>query len=280
MPQDVPDRWILSRLNDVIRDVIRALEEYRFNDGAHTIYQFVWHEFCDWYLEMIKPALYGEGASEVEATRSVLSHVLGVILRLLHPFMPFITEEIWQRIPWTDGSIMVAEFPKPDERFEARDAVEEMDWVKSAISVIRNIRGELSIQPSETLRAIVVPNAPKGRGILERHRHLIEKLARVADLEITLNRTPPKRAVTAVVEALEVFIPIDEALFVEEQRRLEKAIEKADQDLRSIVAKLANEAFRCRAPKEVVEKEMRKRAEMEGIKERLEQGLQRLRGLN
>jgi valyl-tRNA synthetase len=229
---------------------------------------------------MIKPTLYGEGASEAEATRLVLSHVLESILRLLHPFMPFITEEIWHRIPWTEGSIMVAEFPAPHERFEARDNVEEMEWVKSAVSVIRNIRGELSIRPAETLRAIVVPNASKGGEILERHRHLIERLARVRDLEISLDRTPPMRAVTAVTEALEVFIPIDEASFMEEKRRLEKAIEKADQDLRSIVGKLSNEAFRRRAPGDVVEKEMRKRVELEGIKERLEQGLRRLRSLS
>jgi valyl-tRNA synthetase len=278
-PRSIPDRWILSRLNEVIREETKGLEEYRFNDAAQSIYRFVWHEFCDWYLEMIKPRLYGEaGDREKETTRSVLAHVLGAILKLLHPFMPFITEEIWQRMSWTEGSIMVGEFPRPDERLEDPSAMEEMEWLKNAVSAIRNIRGELSILPSQTVRAIVVPNTPVGLKPLERNRHLIEKLARVSDLEITLDRTPPKRAVTAVMGILEVFLPIDEARLMEERRRLEKEVQKVEKNLILVKRKLSNEAFRAKAPQEVVKKEEGKQAELEKIKQRLEDGLRGLEG--
>ena len=280
-PRTVPDRWILSRLNEVIKEETEGLDEYRFNDAAKSIYQFVWHEFCDWYLEMIKPILYGKGGDrEAEVTRAVLSHLLAAILKLLHPFMPFITEEVWQRMSSTEGSIMVAEFPVVDKRLEDPAALEEMKWVKEAVSAIRNIRGELSLLPSEAVRAIVVPNTPTGQELLERNGHLIERLARVSDLEITLDRTPPKRAVTAVGEILEVFIPIDEGRFMEERRRLQKEVQKVEKDLIFVRGKLSKEAFRMKAPQEVVEKEEGKRAELEKIKQRLEEGLRRLESLN
>jgi valyl-tRNA synthetase len=280
-PRSVPDRWVLSRLNEVIRDETRGLEEYRFNDAAQSIYQFVWHEFCDWYLEMIKPVLYGteEGRDEKE-TRSVLAYVLGAILKLLHPFMPFITEEVWQRTPWTTDSIMIAEFPQANQRFEDPEATEEMGWVRDAVSAIRNIRGELSIPPSQAVQAIVVPNSPYGLEALERNRHLVEKLARVSDLKITLDRSPPKRAVTAVMGSLEVFLPIEETRFMEERRRLEKEVQKIERDLRFVRTKLSNNAFRTKAPKGVVRKEEEKQAALENMKQRLEDGLRRLEELN
>ncbi len=171
---------------------------------------------------------------------------------------------------------MVAEFPEANEAFDAPSAVEDMKWVKSAISTIRNVRGELSIAPSKTITAIVIPNSPAGVAPLERNRYLIETLARVSHLEVTRDRTPPKRAVTAVGEILEVFIPIEETRFVEERRRLEKEVQKVEKDLLFVKGKLANDAFLSKAPKEVVKKERRKQAELEKIKERLEEGLKRL----
>jgi valyl-tRNA synthetase len=276
-PGTMPDRWILNRLNEVIKEETESLDGYRFNDAAQSVYQFVWHEFCDWYLEMIKSVLYEEqGGTKAEATRSVLSHVLGAILRLLHPFMPFVTEEIWQRMSWTEGSIMVAEFPRVDERFEDPAAVETMKWVREAISAIRTLRGELSIVPSQKLRAIVVPTTPEGLEPLERHRHLIEKLARVSELEITPNRTPPSRAVHAVTGILEVFIPLDASRFEEERRRLEKEIQKIEKDVIVIKGKLSRKGFLTKAPQEVVQKEEEKQEELENIMQRLKASLRRL----
>jgi valyl-tRNA synthetase len=276
-PKNLPDRWVLDRLNEVIEYETEAFEDYRFNEAAQAIYQFIWHEFCDWYLEMIKPTLYGKSGDEkAEDTREVLSWLLRAVIQLLHPFMPFITEEIWQRVPGTDGSIMVSEFPKADQSLQDPAAVEEMKWVKNAVSAIRNIRGELSIVPSKALRAIVIPSTPAGLAHLDRNRDLLETLAGVSQLEITLDRTPPKRALTAVMGILEVFIPIDEAHFTEERRRLEKEVQKIEKDLIFVRGKLSNDAFLSKAPPEVVKQEKKKEAELEEIKERLEEGLRRL----
>ncbi|NIQ38894.1 MAG: valine--tRNA ligase [Proteobacteria bacterium] len=277
MPKDLPSRWILDRLTEVIEYETEAFEDYRFNEAAQAIYQFIWHEFCDWYLEMIKPTLYGKsGNRKAEDTRAVLSRVLREVIQLLHPFMPFITEEIWQRVPGTVGSIMVSEFPKADQSLRDPAAMEEMKWVKNAVSAIRNIRGELSIVASQDLRAIVIPGTPAGLAHLDRNRDLLETLAGVGQLEITLKRTPPKRALTAVVGILEVFIPIDEARFTEERRRLEKEVQKIEKDLIFVRGKLSNDAFLSKAPPEVVKKEKKKEAELEEIKRRLEEGLRRL----
>jgi valyl-tRNA synthetase len=194
--------------------------------------------------------------------------------------MPFITEEVWQRTPWTTDSIMVAEFPQANQRFEDPGATEEIRWVRDAVSAIRNIRGELSIPPSQTVQAIVVPNSPDGLDALERNRHLIEKLARVSDLRITLDRSPPKRAVTAVMGSLEVFLPIEETHFMEERRRLGKEIQKIERDLSVVRTKLSNNAFRTKAPRGVVRKEEEKQSALEDMKQRLEDGLRRLEELN
>ena len=171
---------------------------------------------------------------------------------------------------------MVAEFPKVGQEVEDRGAVEEMEWVKSAISAIRNIRGELSISPSQMLGAIVVPSTHKGLEAMEKNRLLVERLARVSDLEITTQRIPPKWSVTAVTGILEVFIPIDEAQFMQEKRRLEKGVQKVEKDLEFVRGKLSNEAFLSGAPAEVVEKEKGKQTELEKMRQRLEEGLRRL----
>jgi valyl-tRNA synthetase len=157
------DRWILTRLSQVSEEVNRALDEYRFNDAASLCYQFVWHEFCDWYVEMAKQNLYGEEGGAKQAARFVLHRGLVSILKLLHPFMPFVTEEIWQRFPGTQGSIMVAEFPEASEFPRDDDAVKEMDMLVGMITAIRNIRGEMNIPPSKSVDALIEAPEKKPR---------------------------------------------------------------------------------------------------------------------
>jgi valyl-tRNA synthetase len=173
---------------------------------------------------------------------------------------------------------MVTEFPGVDKKLGDAAAVREMEWVRSAIATIRNIRGELSILPSRALPAIVIPNGSDGLEALNRNRVLIETLARVSPLEIALDRTPPRRAVTAVTGILEVFIPLDETRFFEEKRRIEKEIQKIEKDLGFVRGKLCNEAFLAHAPQEVVEKQRIKESELQEVKRRCEEGLQRLLG--
>jgi valyl-tRNA synthetase len=154
---NLPNRWILSRFNETVREVAEALEEYRFNDGAQAIYHFIWHEFCDWFLEMIKPVLYGKDDSQERTiTQYVLLRVLDGALRLLHPFMPFITEEIWQSLPHEGQSIMIADFPQYEEGLRDEQALRDMDLVMRTVGGIRNIRGEMDIPPNRQVDVLLL----------------------------------------------------------------------------------------------------------------------------
>ena len=152
--ESVADRWIRARLNRTIADVVRGLDEYRFNDAAAAVYQFVWHEFCDWYLELTKPVLYGkENPAGRRAAQKTLLEVLTTSLKLLHPFMPFLTEEIWQTLVADGTSVMVSEFPAADDAFVDPEAETEMAQIMEVITRIRNIRGEMNVAPSLKLKA-------------------------------------------------------------------------------------------------------------------------------
>ncbi|MGD9175464.1 MAG: valine--tRNA ligase, partial [Desulfobacterales bacterium] len=206
----LPDRWILSRLYHVTQKTAEAIDNYRFNDAASAVYNFVWHEFCDWYLEAIKPALYEkEGPEKRATTLSVLWRVMHDTLILLHPFMPFITEEIWHTLPGTQGSIMKAVFPA-DQKDDAAVAAEhqaeaDMDLLIKLISAIRNIRGEMNISPSKTLAAVVQTQDAKVNDLIEAHQDLIINLAKLHTFEVNQNAARPKSSATAVVGTATLF---------------------------------------------------------------------------
>jgi valyl-tRNA synthetase len=281
------DRWILSRLNSIVKDVQAALVEYRFNDAASALYQFIWHEYCDWYLELSKSALNQEkGSAERKATQTVLVHIFETALRLLHPIMPFITEEIWQRIPeevrsQESGvrreSIMVAPWPVADEKMINTGIERDMQMVMDAILAIRNIRGEMNIAPSVQITAIVkVENKELGEH-LERSSNYVKTLARVKELRIGVFETKPKAAATGVIKGAEVYIPLDGILDLTQERdRLMKEIAKISKDIDVFSRKLSNKDFVDKAPKAVVEKDTTKLEEFKIKREKLEQGLKML----
>ncbi len=186
----LPDKWILARLDAVSKDVADALDNYRFNEAASSLYNFVWHELCDWYLEAIKPALYGrQGPDQQEATMGVLWFTLRDTLVLLHPFMPFVTEEIWHKLPGVTGSIMQAEFPTAKAYADVVQdnfaAVAHMEKLTGIISGIRNIRGEMNIPPSLELEVALQAHASETRQVLDAHQDLIVNLARLKSLAIS-----------------------------------------------------------------------------------------------
>jgi valyl-tRNA synthetase len=257
----LPNRWILSRFNDTAREVTEALEEYRFNDGAQAIYHFIWHEFCDWYLELVKPVLYGKGdARERSVTQYVLMRVLDGSLRLLHPFMPFITEEIWQRLPHGGKSIMEADFPQYEEGFRDAEALRDMDVVMRTIGGIRNIRGEMDIAPNKHVDVLLVAEKDDIRKRLEQHRAYVTNLARVGSLSFITPGEKPRDVATAVIGDMEVFIAMPKDMdFQGEARRLEKEIRKVEKDVEFVDRKLSNDEFISNAPPEVVEKVKAKR---------------------
>jgi len=250
------NRWILSRFNETVREVTEALEEYRFNEGAQAIYHFIWHEFCDWFLEVIKPVLYGkDDPQERTVTQYVLMRVLDGTLRLLHPFMPFITEEIWQRLPHEGESIMIADFPQYDEGLTDEEALWDMDLVMRTTGGIRNIRGEMDIAPNKRVDVLLLAEEDDIRDRLEQYRAYITHLARVGSLSFITSGEKPRDVATAVAGDVEIFIAMAKGMdFHGEARRLEKEIQKVEKELEIAVRKLSNDEFISKAPAEVVEK--------------------------
>jgi valyl-tRNA synthetase len=253
----LPDRWILSRLQTVADEVRTAFAAYRFNDAALALYQFTWHEYCDWYVELSKIALSGAHAARRQAAQAVLVHTLEQALRLLHPFMPFVTEEIWQTLPAakTTDSIMIAPYPTADAA--RRDAAAEaaMQQLIEAVRSVRNIRSDLGIPPNA---AVSLRVAADGRGeqlrLLESY---IKVLARVASIELLGASERPSGEPSALVDGLgEIFVPLrgvaDEA---DVRKRLERDLAKVEKELSSVAAKLGRADFVDRAPAEIVEKE-------------------------
>ncbi|MBW2247251.1 MAG: valine--tRNA ligase [Deltaproteobacteria bacterium] len=254
------DRWILSRLYRVSGKVSEALENYRFNDAAGAIYNFVWHEFCDWYLEAVKPALYGkEGENRQQATLAVLWRVLHDTLILLHPFIPFITEEIWHKLPGTQGSIMKAAFPlyADNDHGIQRDeeAESHMGLISGIITGIRNIRGEMNISPSLSLAVSAQSTDESTMKTIQQHRDMIINLARLNSLSVGNAVERPKSAATVVVDDATIFVSLEGIVdFTKEIERLEKEINKLTNESAAVSKKLNNEDFLTKAPVEVVEK--------------------------
>ncbi|MBF0380837.1 MAG: valine--tRNA ligase [Magnetococcales bacterium] len=278
------DRWILSRLQQVKKEVAGSLEEYRFNDAASVVYQFVWGSYCDWYLEMVKPVLYGDEVAETYkiATRHCMVGVLEESLRLLHPLMPFITEELWQKVAGLVGrsgkSIMIASWPQPDASYVDLDLEKELTWVMSLVTAVRTIRAEMDISPGKRL-AILVQGSQDMVTRLQRHHGLIVPLAKLDSWQI-LEGEAPQGAATGVVEEMQIFIPLAGLIDVEaETSRLQKGLQKLDKELQRVVGKLTNPNFLAKAKPEVVAKEKGKQQELEEKKNSLTEALLRIEKL-
>ena len=271
---DLPERWILTRLGQVSGEMAKAINEYRFNSAANLCYQFVWHEFCDWYLEMAKPALYGEDESLKRASRFVIQESLAAVLRLTHPFMPFATEEIWQRLPASQGSIMVAKFPEASDFISDQEALKEMDLVIGVITGVRNIRGEMNIGPSERVNIIIeMPDEAEANVIRQNMLH-VQNLAKVDSVSIESKVSKPEASATAVFGQNQIHVLLKGILdFSEERKRLRKEIKKIEKDMEISTKKLSKREFVEKAPPEIVD-QVRAKAEAMRLKlEKLNQNL-------
>jgi valyl-tRNA synthetase len=274
------DRWILSRLHHTIKEVRQALDEYRFNEVAGLLYQFTWHEFCDWYLELSKIALEGEDAQEQEQTKAVLATVLDTVLRLLHPLMPFITEEIWHALhpERTEDSIMVQPYPVSDPALVDAEAEQRMGLLTDVIRAVRNIRAEMNLPPGQELAAIVIPKADTAEAQLRSHQSYVRRLARLGEIRYQADGERPRGAALAVVGGAEIHIPLTGLVNLQEEtKRLEREIGKVSNDLASVQRKLGDAKFIERAPEEVVEKERERACQLEEKRLSLGKSLERLR---
>lgn len=253
--RSIADRWILSRLNAACGEVNRALEAFKFNEAALAIYQFIWREFCDWYIELSKDALFKPGPQK-KIAQNVLVHVLESALRLLHPFMPFITEEIWQKLPTGGTSIMISPFPQADTGKIDREAEEILGIVMDAITGVRNVRGEMNINPAVKLDLLVRTEDSEKERVVSQYSQYIKNLARVDAIRSGKNLEKPAVAATSLQGGMELIVPLDGAMdFAEEKKRLEKELKKIEKDSIVLDKKLSNQDFVKKAPPEVIEKD-------------------------
>ncbi|HXG38308.1 MAG TPA: valine--tRNA ligase [Bacteroidota bacterium] len=276
---DLADKWILSRLNHAVRDFNDALNNFHINESTKVLYDFVWHDFCDWYVELVKTRLYGDESHEVK--RIVIQRALWIFdraLRMLHPHMPFVTEELWQHLTERNGqSIMRATFPTVEEQWIDEKAESEMAFVQNVINAVRTIRGENNIPPATEIRVHVRPTAEHRELIFDAYGKYLKKLARVGSIDIISPTWVPKLAASAVVDGAEIFIPLEGLIDISAERtRLEKEIARLQQLLESIAKKLSNPQFVERAPKEVVQKEREKQVNFQTSLEKLKKNLEQL----
>jgi valyl-tRNA synthetase len=275
------DRWILHRLNSAIVDVTKGLAEYRFNDAAHSLYDFWWHEFCDWYLELSKQRIYSkeskdEGSSDT--ARQVLFLVLKKSVQMLHPFMPFITEEIWSIIKdKSEQDIIISEWPQLDPDFDFPAEVAEAETFKEIVYRIRNIRGEMNIPPDKQAAVIFKTGNSSIAALIKREDVNLRALVKLNSIKIDAEYTPDPADASAVISELEIFMPLKELIDInKEKARLEKEINKIGAELDRIDKKLKNDNFIGKAPADIIEKERNKRSEYNDILEKLETNLSKL----
>jgi len=260
--RSLADRWILSRLNKTCREVDQALTGFRFNDVASLIYKFIWNEFCDWYIELSKARLYSEGP-EKHTTQNVLVFVLESALKLLHPIMPFITEEIWQKLPKEGTSIMVAPFPQYDPKLDDSEAEQQMQVVMDVITSVRNIRGEMNFNPGLQLPLDIEIQEPGTESVLLDNAHYIKDLARVPQINVGAEITVPKVAAKSVLPGMVVYVPLEGLMdFGEEKKRVEKELKKIEKDIIFLDKKLSNPNFVDKAPPEVIAKDRQRLNEL------------------
>jgi len=274
MIHTLPERWILTRLGQVSEDMAKAMDDYRFNDAANLCYQFVWHEFCDWYLEMVKPGLYGEDETLKRSSKLVLQEALTAVLRLIHPFMPFATEEIWQRLPASQGSIMVSKFPDASDFVHNPQALKEMDLVMGIITGVRNIRGEMNIGPSKRVNVLIEMPDEGEANIIRQNMVHVQNLAKVDSLAVESKVSKPEASATAVFGQNQIHVQLKGLLdFSEERKRLRKEIKKIEKDMEISEKKLSKKDFVEKAPPEIVA-QVRTKAETMRLKlDKLNQNL-------
>lgn len=271
----IADRWILSRLQQTIEQANLHFKDYRFDLLVQAIYEFVWNEYCDWYLEFAKSNLAAPSSAIQNATRYTLLTVLETVLRLLHPLMPFITEEIWQRIAPLLGvnadTIMLQPYPKFDQSKIDQKAVTDIEWLKSIILNIRTIRSEMTIAPGRLIPLLCHKGTQQDRELIDRYQAYIKSLARIESIQWLTDKDPIPQSSIALVGELQLLIPLAGLIDVNaEKQRIQKELDKLTKELEKITTKLANDSFVQNAPPEVVTKEKLRKNELEAASKKLQ----------
>ena len=283
----ISDRWIISRFERAIKQVDLAMESYRFDLASQQLYEFIWNEYCDWYVELSKPTLWDEekNPENAQATRFVLIFILEKTLRLLHPFMPFITEEVWQKIAplisINGQSIMMESYPTYDRENIDEEAEEHIEWLKGVILSIRNIRGEMDISPAKSINILLRNGSLTDKERMEIHKPYLQKLAKLKDMSWLEDGHEAPASATQRFDELEILVPLEGLIDVDAERsRLMKEISKLLSGLKAVETKLNNKKFVNNAPSSIVIKEREKKNQISSALESFETQLKNLEGLH
>jgi len=268
------DRWIKSRLTRTIEELNQSLEQYKFYEAADRIYHFVWHEFCDWYIELVKPDLK-EGN---KTSQTVLVDMLDQILRLLHPFMPFVTEEIWQNLPSAGKSLLEASFPKKDQKWIDKPAERMMQSLQEAIVEVRTIRAENRIPPKKKVDLLMKVSGEKDKKIIHSHQVYIQSLANIRNIEFYDTLPQKRRLLKGIAGSWEVAIPLEEGLidFDQERQRLEREFNKVILEIQKIDQRLHNKNFLAKAPQDVIQETQERRSVLQEKKKKIKRNLEHI----
>ncbi|WLR53281.1 valine--tRNA ligase [Bacillus tianshenii] len=277
--KSVADKWVLTRLNETIEGVTTMVEKYEFGEAGRLLYNFIWDDVCDWYIEMAKLPLYGEDEAAKKTTRSVLAYVLDNTMRLLHPFMPFITEEIWQHLPTKGESITVADWPQVQADHTDEEASAEMRLLVDIIRSVRNIRAEVNTPMSKQIKLYIQPKDEATQAKLAKNRNYLERFCNTSELKLETNLEAPEKAMTAVVTGADLYLPIEGLINIEEEiARLEKELDKLNKEVDRVQKKLNNEKFVGKAPAHVVEEERAKEKDYVEKREKVQARIGELKG--
>ncbi|MCF7980699.1 MAG: valine--tRNA ligase [Pseudomonadales bacterium] len=280
------DRWIISRLQQAEQDVTEGIENYRFDLASQALYNFVWNEYCDWYLELSKPVLWDDQASapQKKGTRRTLIRVLETTMRLAHPMMPFITEEIWQKIKCLAGkqgdTIMQQPFPVPNLAALDLEAVNDVEWIKEVVTALRNIRGEMNIPPAKPIPVLLKNSSEADQNRLSQNRQFLIKLAKLESIDLLSSEKPTPTSAIQLIGDMEILVPMQGLIDVSaEILRLSKEANKLDVELSRISGKLKNPNFLDKAPEAVVAKEQEKLVDIQSAKRKITTQIDELKTL-
>ncbi|MES9741485.1 valine--tRNA ligase [Priestia megaterium] len=277
--KSVADKWILTRLNETIEHVTKLADKYEFGEVGRILYNFIWDDFCDWYIEMAKLPLYGEDEAAKKTTRSILAYVLDNTMRLLHPFMPFITEEIWQSLPHEGESITVAKWPEVSPELSDKEAANDMRLLVDIIRAVRNIRAEVNTPMSKQVKLFIKAKDENIQSQLEKNRAYVERFCNPSELVISTEVSLDEKAMTAVVTGAELILPLEGLINIEEEiARLEKEYDKLNKEVERVQKKLNNQGFIAKAPAKVVEEERAKEQDYVEKREAVQSRIAELRG--
>ena len=273
--KSLADKWILTRYAACAREVSAHLDNLDVAMAAQKLYDYIWSELCDWYLELAKAALYGEDPSAAAAARATLAEVLEGTLKLLHPFMPFLTDSIYEYLPWTEGSIMVSRWPSPDKVYEKEAA--QMERIMEMIRSVRNLRAEMNVPPSKKAHIYLVPAAETPEGTFDGSQTYFARLASASGVQVCTRDSLGEKMVSAVCASGEAFLPVGELVDIEKEKaRLQKEIDNLQKEIQRGKGKLANQGFLAKAPANLVEAEKNKLQVNENMLTALQNQLQSL----